>query len=173
MTTPLRFLQLTAAEDAALRTLERSDGIQAKVRLRASIIRLNAAGMSVPRLVEHFQRNPQSIHNDLDRYETRGVAGLADGRSPGPPPRLTPAMEVYVQERLAEPRLWNSALLSEALLERFGVTVSRDAMRVRLRALGYSWKRGRYAPGQTPDPVVVHEHRASIETLKRGHWTVS
>ena len=54
MTTPLRFLQLTAAEDAALRTLERSDGIQAKVRLRASIIRLNAAGMSVPRLVEHF-----------------------------------------------------------------------------------------------------------------------
>ena len=124
MTTLLRFLQLTAAEDAALRTLEQSDGIQAKVRLRASIIRLNASGMSVPRLVEHFQRNPQSIHNDLDRYETRGVAGLADGRSPGPPPRLTPAMEVYVQERLAEPRLWNSALLSEALQERFEVTVS-------------------------------------------------
>jgi len=43
MTTPLRFLQLTAAEDAALRTLERSDGIQAKVRLRASIIRLVVA----------------------------------------------------------------------------------------------------------------------------------
>ena len=82
-------------------------------------------------------------------------------------------MEVYVQERLAEPRLWNSALLSGALQERFGVTVSRDAMRVRLRALGYSCKRGRYAPGQTPDPVVVHEHQASIETLKRGHWTVS
>ena len=96
MTTLLRFLQLTVAEDAALRTLERSDGLQAKVRLRASIIRLNAAGMSVPRLVEHFQRNPQSVHNDLDRYETRGVAGLTDDRSPGPPPRLTPSMEVYV-----------------------------------------------------------------------------
>ena len=89
----------------------------------------------MPRLVEHFQRNPQSIHNDLDRYETRGVAGLADGRSPGPPPRLTPVMEVYVQERLAEPRLWNSALLSEALQERFEVTVGRDAMRVRLRCV--------------------------------------
>ena len=82
----------------------------------------------------------QSIHNDLDRYETQGVARLADGRSPGPPPRLTPAMEVCVQEWLAEPRLWNGALLSEALLERFGVTMSRDAMRVWLRALGYSWR---------------------------------
>ena len=173
MATPLRFLQLTAVEDAALRTLERSEGIQAKVRLRASIIRLNAAGMSVPRLVEHFQRNPQSIHNDLDRYETQGIAGLADGRSPGPPPRLTPEMELHLQERLTEPRVWNSELLSEALQERFQVTVSRDAVRVRLRALGYSWKRGRYAPGQTPDPDVVHEHQASIATLKRGHWTVS
>lgn len=173
MTTPLRFLQLTVEEDTALRTLERSDGIQAKVRLRASIIRLNAAGMSVPRLVEHFQRNPQSIHNDLDRYETQGIAGLADGRSPGPPSRLTPDMEQHLQERLAEPRVWNSDLLSEALQERFGVSVSRDAVRVRLRALGYSWKRGRYAPGQTLDPAVVQEHRASIETLKRGHWTVA
>ena len=66
----------------------------------------------------------------------------------GFPPRLTPELEVYVQERLAEPRLWNSALLSGALQERSGVTVSRDAMRVQLQALGYSWKRGRYAPGQ-------------------------
>ena len=173
MTTPARFLTLSAEEDAALRTLERSEGIKAKVRLRASIIRLNAAGMSVPRLVEHFQRNSQSIHNDLDRYETLGIAGLPDGRSPGPPRRLTPEMEPYLQERLAEPRLWNSELLAEALQERFSVTVSRDAVRVRLLALGYSWKRGRYAPGQVADPALVHEHRASIETLKRGHWTAN
>jgi transposase len=173
MTPPARFLTLSPEEDAALRTLELSAGIRAKVRLRASIVRLNASGMSVSRLVQHFGRNPQSIHNDLDRYEAQGLAGLADGRSPGPPRRMRPEMDQYLQERLGEPRLWNSALLCEALQERFGVLISRDAMRVRLHALGYAWKRGRYAPGQPADPEVVHEHRASIETLKRGHWTAN
>ncbi len=173
MTPPARFLTLSAEEDAALRNLELSTGTNVKVRLRASIVRLNASGMSVSRLAQHFGRNPQSVHNDLDRYETLGIAGLADGRSPGPPRRVTPEMEQHLRERLAEPRLWNSELLAEALQERFGVTVGRDAVRVRLLALGYSWKRGRYAPGQAPDPAVIHEHRASIETLKRGHWAAN
>ena len=87
--------------------------------------------------------------------------------------RVTPEMEGYLHERLAEPRLWNSTLLAEALHERFGVRVSRDAMRVRLLALGYSWKRGRYAPGKDPDPDVLHEHQASLATLKKGHWTAN
>ena len=85
--------------------------------------------------------------------------------------RVTPEMEGYLHERLAEPRLWNSTLLAEALHERFGVRVGRDTIRVRLLALGYSWKRGRYAPGKDPDPDVLHEHQASLATLKKGHWT--
>ena len=164
---------LSPDEDAALRSLELSAGIHVKVRLRASIVRLNASGMTVPRLAQHFHRNQQSVHNDLDRYETRGIAGLTDGQHAGHPRRVTPEMEGYLHERLAEPRLWNSTLLAEALHERFGVRVSRDAMRVRLLALGYSWKRGRYSPGKDPDPDVLHEHQASLVTLTKGHWTAN
>ena len=173
MTPPSRHLVLSPEEDAALRSLELSAGIHVKVRLRASIVRLNASGMAVPRLAQHFHRNQQSVHNDLDRYETRGIAGLTDGQHAGHPRRVTPEMETYLHERLAEPRVWNSTLLAEALMERFGVRVSRDAMRVRLLALGYSWKRGRYAPGKDPDPDVLHEHQASLATLKKGHWTAN
>ncbi|GGR28331.1 helix-turn-helix domain-containing protein [Deinococcus ruber] len=164
---------LSLEEDVALRSLELGHGIHLKVRLRASIVRLNASGMTVPRLAQHFGRNQRSIHNDLDRYETRGIAGLTDKRCAGPARRVTEEMDAYLHERLAEPRLWNSALLAEALVERFGIRVSRDAMRVRLLALGYSWKRGRYAPGQEPDPAVLHEHQASLATLKKGHWTAN
>ncbi|UQN08904.1 helix-turn-helix domain-containing protein [Deinococcus sp. QL22] len=173
MTPPARHLSLSSEEDVALRRLELGAGINVKVRLRASIVRLNASGMTVPRLAQHFGRNPQSVHNDLDRYEQQGIPGLMDGRSSGPRRRITPELDQYLQERLAEQRLWNSDLLAEALQERFGITVSRDAVRVRLLALGYSWKRGRYAPGQVPDPDVIHEHQASIETLKKGHWTAN
>ena len=76
-----------------------------------------------------------------------------------------------MQTKLAEDRLWNSALLSEAVREQFGVRLGREVIRLKLLELGYSWKRARYAPGKQADPEVVAEHRASLETLKKGHWS--
>jgi len=173
MAKPLRFLSITPAQDEALRALELSPGIDAKVRLRASIVRLNRAGWGVPKLVAHFGRNPQSLHNDLDRFEQFGVEGLADGKAPGNKPGVTPEIEAFLERKLAEDRVWNSTLLGEAVTEQFGVKLGREAIRVTLLKLGYSWKRTRYAPGKQATPEVVAEHRASLETLKRGHWTRS
>ena len=173
MAKPLRFLSLTPEQDKDLRELELNPLINAKVRLRASIIRLNHAGWGVPRLVAHFGRNPQSIHNDLDRFEQFGIAELADGKAPGTKPSITPDMERFMQAKLTEDRVWNSLLLSEAVAEQFGVQLGREVIRVKLLKLGYSWKRARYAPGKQADPEVVAEHQASLETLKRGHWTRS
>ena len=173
MAKPLRFLSLTPEQDEALRELELSPVVNAKVRLRASLIRLNGAGWGVPKLVAHFGRNPQSIHNDLDRFEQSGVAGLADGKAPGNKPSVTPEMSAFLETKLAEDRVWNSSLLSEAVAEQFGVRLGREVIRVTLLELGYRWKRTRYAPGKAADPEVVAEHRASLETLKRGHWTRS
>lgn len=171
MAKPLRFLSLTPEQDEALRALELSPVVNAKVRLQASVIRLNGADWGVPKLVSHFGRNPQSIHNDLDRFEQFGVEGLVDGQAPGNPPRVTPEITAFLERKLAEDRVWNSTLLGEAVREQFGVRLGREAIRVTLLELGYSWKRTRYAPGKEADPEVVAEHRASLETLKKGHWT--
>ncbi len=173
MPTPLRFLSLTAEQDETLRELELSPLVNAKVRLRASIVRLNGAGWSAGRLAEHFGRNPQSIHNDLDRFEEQGLAGLSDGKAKGAKPKFTPEIEAFLHDKLAEARIWNSGLLAEAVEEKFGVTLRREAVRVKLLDLGYTWKRSRYGPGKTVDPKVVAEHQASLETLKRGRWTRS
>ena len=171
MAKPLRFLKLTPEQDEALRELELSPLLNAKVRLRATIIRLNHAGWGVPRLVAHFGRNPQSVHNDLDRFEQFGVEGLADGKAPGHKPSVTPEIERFLKTKLSEDRVWNSTLLGEAVTEQFGVSLGREVIRVKLLELGYSWKRARYAPGKDADPEVVAKHQASLETLKRGHWT--
>lgn len=169
MATPARFLALTAEQDETLRELEVSLRVNAKVRLRASVIRLNHAGWSAPRLAKHFRRNLQSIHNDLNRFEQFGVEGLIDGKAPGTKPKVTAEIARFMQTKLAEERVWNSSLLGEAVAETFGVSVGREAIRVKLLELGYRWKRSRYAPGKQADPEVVAEHRASLETLKRGH----
>jgi transposase len=173
MAKPLRFLKLAPEEDGVLRELELNPLMNAKVRLRASIIRLNHAGWGVPRLVAHFGRNPQSIHNDLDRFEAFGVAGLADGKAPGTKPSVTREIERFMQCKLAEERVWNSSLLGEEIEASFGVKLGREVIRVKLLELGYSWKRARYAPGKQADPKVVAAHQASLETLKKGHWTRS
>jgi transposase len=173
MATSARFLHLSAAQDEALRELEVSQRVAAKVRLRASIIRLNNAGWSAPRLATHFGRNLQSVHNDLDRFEQYGISGLSDGKATGTTPKITPEIETFLHTKLAENRVWNSTLLGEAVKEKFGVSVKREAIRVKVLELGYTWKRTRYAPGKQPDPEVVAEHQASLETLKRGHWSRS
>ncbi len=173
MAKPLRFLSLTPEQDESLRELELSPGVNAKVRLRASIIRLNHAGWGVPRLVVYFGRNPQSIHNDLDRFEQLGVVGLADGQAPGNKPSVTTEIEHFLRTKLSEDRMWNSSLLGEAVRKQFGVQLGREVIRVKLLELGYRWKRARYAPSKDADPEVVAEHQASLETLKRGLWTRS
>ncbi len=173
MATPARFLHLSAEQDKALRELEVSRLVNAKVRLRASIIRLNNAGWSAPKLAIHFGRNLQSVHNDLNRFEQFGFEGLADGKAMGAKPKLTAEIEAFLHTKLALDRVWNSTLLGEAVEEEFGVSLGREVIRVKLLELDYSWKRTRYAPGKTTDPAVVAEHQASLETLKRGHWTKS
>ena len=138
-----------------------------------SILRLNNAGWSAARLATHFGRNPQSIHNDLNRFEAHGISGLGDGKATGAKSEFTAKIEVFLHAKLAEERVWNSTLLSEAIEKKFGVNLGREAIRVKLLELGYSWKRTRYAPGKQADPGVVAEHQASLETLKRGHWSRS
>ena len=86
---------------------------------------------------------------------------------------VTAEIRAFLERKLAEERVWNSTLLGEAVREQFGIRLGREVVRMTLLNLGYRWKRTRYAPGKQADPEMVAEHRASLETLKRGHWTRS
>jgi transposase len=58
--------------------------------------------------------------------------------------------------------------LAEALSERLGVSVSAEAVRQHLIAMGYSWKRTRYVPSKEPDPEREGEAREELASLKKG-----
>lgn len=170
---PARFTFVSDEDDQLLRELELNPVVHPKVRLRASILRLHRIGMTVQELSAHFGRNHQAIHNDLERYEQQGIAGLADAQPPGQRSKFTPEIQQFLHEKLAEDRLWNAPLLCDAVHEKFGVDVGKRAMAKQLLSLGYRWKRARYSPAKPLDPEVAEHHRASIETLKRGHWTAN
>lgn len=170
---PARRIAISDEDDIQLRALEHNMHIHPKVRLRASLLRLHRSGWTVAQLAQHVDRNVQAVHNDLTRFEERGLAGLADGCAPGQRPLVTTEIEQFLVEKLLEQRFWTAPLLCEAVAQSFHVTVGTRALTNHLHRLGYRWKRARYSPTRTLDPEIIHEHAASIETLKRGHWTAS
>lgn len=156
-------------QDTRLRKVEQDPNLRSKVRLRAQVLRLSGRGESIERISAYTGRSEASISRDLGRWEERGFEGLADGSAPGNPPRVTEEAKEFLQERLSEERTWNAPQLAEALLERFGVSVSAEAVRQHLIAMGYSWKRTRYVPSKEPDPEQEGKAREGLASLKKGH----
>ncbi len=161
-------LTLSSEEDEQLRRFEQSEHFRPKVRLRAQVVRLNAAGWSRREIARHTGRTYGTVCQDLKRWHERRVGGLADAPATNQPEKLTREMRELVLEKLQEDRTWTCHQLVEAVEQKLKVSVSAEAMRKRVRELGYCWKRTRYIPCKEIDPEVEREHRANLETLKRG-----
>lgn len=155
-------------QDERLRRLEMSSHIKPKVRLRAQVIRLNAAGWSRRQIAKHTGRSYNSINRDIQRWCERGLDGLADAPASNQPEKITPGIRRFVLERLQGERTWTCSQLLDAVRESFGIQVGREAMRLRILQMGYCWKRTRYVPCKQVDPEMEREHKASLDTLKRG-----
>jgi transposase len=168
--TPKTYVHLTPEQDKQLQTLELNPNINATVRLRASILRLSNQGFSVLKLSQHFNRHKQSIHNDFKRWTELGLQGLTNGKTTGRPAHFTPEIESFIRQKLSEDRIWNAQLLCDEVQQSLNVKLSREPMRLKLLEMGFSWKRARYSSGKPPTKEVVLEHRANLETLKKGLW---
>ena len=166
--TPSRYIQLTDDEDTRLRDIEQNAHVKPKVRLRAQVLRLSHRGHMMQEIASSTGRHRSSISRDFDRWETHGLAGLADGTAPGQPPRVTAEVRTYLRERLAADRTWTAGQLADAVETRFGVTVSAEAIRQHLHVLGYAWKRTRYVPAKPPDPEAERAAREELAGLKKG-----
>lgn len=164
------YIELTSDQDKQLQELELSPLINAKVRLRASILRLSNQGFNVTKLSQHFNRSVQSIHNDFKRWHEQGIQGLTNGKTTGRPTKFTPEIETLIKQKLSEERIWNAQLLCQAVQESLNVKLTIEPMRLKLRELGYTWKRARYSSGKPPSPEVFKQHYGSLETLKKGLW---
>ena len=165
---PSRFIRLTQEQDAQLREIEQDPYLKPKVRLRAQVLRFSNRGSNMEQIASYTGRSPASIARDFDRWRERGLEGLADGTAPGNPPRITEEAKSFLRGKLSEERTWNASQLAEALSERFAIEVTPEAVRQHLLAMGYGWKRTRYAPNKPPDPEEERKAREELEELKKG-----
>jgi hypothetical protein len=75
-----RYIQLSDKEDARLREIEQNPYLKPKVRQRAQVLRLSNRGSNMTAIASYTGRGSASVARDLDRWEERGIEGLADGR---------------------------------------------------------------------------------------------
>ena len=77
-------------------------------------------------------------------------------------------MAAFVEEKLAEDRVWTAPQLSAAIAERFGVRLAPKVVARHLRAMGYVWKRTRYVPKGRPEAEEVEAFVEEEGEAKRG-----
>lgn len=161
-----RFIRLSEEENEKLRELEQNPHIHQKVRLRAQILRLSHEGMSMQGIGRYVSKSYDTIRT---RWEKEGYRGLADHyEQHGKEAVITQEIQDFIREKLAEARTWTCGQLSETVFESRGVKVGAEGIRLRLKQMGYSWKKGRFVPAKRPSEEELKQHKAALETLKRG-----
>lgn len=87
----MRFVQpLSASDKAQLETIVR-EGNAYRMRRRAHSILLSAEGFTIDEIARIYQTDRDTVASTLNRWETGGVAGLADEVKSGRPPSLSEA----------------------------------------------------------------------------------
>ena len=160
-------IELSADERQAL---EQAQHGERRVRhwRRYQAIRLVAQGESPPAVATALGCRLSSVYNWVAAWQTRGVAGLAEGRHGGRARRLHATAEQYLEALLGrDPQTvgeqamnWTVPLL-RTHLARAGYVVSDHTLRRALHRLGWRWKRPRYELGR-PDPAYEEKKGASL-----------
>lgn len=167
-----RFIKLSEAANEKLRTLEQNPHIHRKVRLRAQLLRLSHEGVSMQRISQYAGKSYDTVRTTFTRWEREGYAGLADHiEHQGQNPLITEDIKTFMAGKLKEERTWTCEQLSAAISENYGVEVGAEGIRLRLREMGYSWKKGRFTPAKRPSEDELKQHKAALDTLKKGRWS--
>jgi transposase len=167
----MTYLTLTPDQIQQLRRLTHS--AVGRVALRALMVLWRAEDLSTLEIAERLGCDRQSVTPWIERYQTLGVAGLADQPRPGRPRRLDAALLEEVETTLERPppecpggrAHWTLARLRTA----FGGGTARlfgvDTLRRRLHERGFRWRRPRlWAWGEDPERF---EKQLLIEQAKR------
>lgn len=69
------------------------------------------------RIAQYTNRSETRICRDFDRWETRGLEGLADGAPPDNPPMITEEIWGFLVKKLDEEHAWNAGQLADTVDE--------------------------------------------------------
>jgi transposase len=135
-------VHLTDAQRDALEQRAHDPRTKPRTRDRLEMVRLAAAGWSVPQIARHFRCHEETVRPWLKAFLARGFDALADQPHPGQQSKLTPAMEETLRAELRrDARTWTAAPLAAWVAEQFGVRLAAAELGRRLKRAGIIDKR--------------------------------
>lgn len=127
---------LTIEENEKLREL-RTAQVPQKVKDRAEMLRLNAAGWYVEKIAAYFNCHPQTVRLVLKKWEKEGIEGLWELPGRGAKPKLTESDIEYLEKCVVdEARTYNSKQLAEKIEQERSKKVSKSTIRRAIKKKG-------------------------------------
>jgi transposase len=165
---PARYIQLTPAQEGALKHLYRRTD-NADVRSRCQMILLSAQGRSAAEIAVLTFFDQDTVLFWFDRYEAEGLPGLQDRPRSGRPPKMTGASRDNLQQAAdQEPRevgqsfsVWTCRDLAHYLVQKGHLRVAAETVRRHLWNLGFRIVRPVLSIA-SPDP----DYDAKVEHLE-------
>lgn len=157
----LRVRELTTEEEQEIGRLVRSRTAPVRLVERARIIALAQQGVRVPAIAAELGISEPVVRRWLERFNTGGVAGLADAPRSGRPATYT-AEEVgaVIAASLTDPQelglpfgSWTLDRLAAYLAAHKAITIKRSRIGELLQREGLRWRQQETWFGARPDPA--------------------
>jgi transposase len=143
-----------------------------RVALRAQMILLSIRGFSAPEIAAIQDTSDVSVYKWFDRFDEDGPDALYDLPRSGRPPKVDEAVNETIEEVMSEPptkqgynfTFWNVPLLTAHLQDETEKKFCTETIRTALHALGFRWRRPRWAVEQE-DPETAAIMKAICQAV--------
>jgi len=140
-----------------------------RTRERLEMIRLNDAGMSIPKIAPILLQSESRVRYWVKRFlELQTFDALDDQPHPGMASALTPERLTALRAEIEKgERTWTTPQLSEWLETEQGVKRSDDQIGRKLKGAGIVWKRTSRSLKHKQKPEEVEAKRTELEVLEK------
>lgn len=160
-------LRVDEAVRKRLRSISRSDDVDADERDRVQMVLLAAEGWSAPRIARHLGVSDKTVRRLLKGWRMHGEQAFFK-RLPGPAPDFEHQRRVQqaLHGLLGESRTWSAGQLARAL-DAHGIHLGPRQVRRYLAAMGAGWRRTKLSLEHKQKPDAVARARERLLRVKK------
>jgi len=161
-------IALTDEQQQELHQRTRERGLAPSTRDRLEMVRLSAAGWSVPTIARHLGQHEQTVRAWIKAFLSGGFDALSNQPRGGKQSALTGAMlEAVRAEVMHGQRTWTAAQLADWIAAHHGVRLSTGRLRLHLKRAKLSYQRTSRSLKHKQKPDEVAEQKARLDLLEK------
>jgi transposase len=163
-------VRLTDAQQQELNRRAHEPGVKPRTRDRLEMVRLSAAGWSVPQIATHLAICEKRVRHWIKVFLQHGFDALPDQPHPGQQSSLTPAMEEAIRQELRRTnQTWSARQIADWVAAHHGVRLTPEYLAERLKRARIAYKRTGRSLKHKQNPDTVADKQAEMEGHeKRG-----